>query len=104
MACCSFVNENTGIKAASFPLPTMYSPVGSTSQPCGDLGQGIMYTAPGTSFISMVVTEVSIVEVLGWAVSLYMLCAYFTLSFLPLPWFTYSSSFFQFTAIIKSLS
>ena len=33
---------NTGIIAASFPLPTINSPVGSTSHPCGDLGHGIM--------------------------------------------------------------
>ena len=33
---------NTGINAANLPLPTIYSPVGSTSQPCGDLGQGII--------------------------------------------------------------
>src|SRR4029079_5690269 len=38
MACCILVNENTGITAANFPLPTMYSPEGSVSQPRGDLG------------------------------------------------------------------
>ena len=27
----------TGITAANLPLPTIYSPVGLTSQPCGDL-------------------------------------------------------------------
>ena len=41
MAFCNFVKEKTGTKAANFPLPTIYSPVGSTSQPCGDFGQGI---------------------------------------------------------------
>ncbi|MFT4023233.1 MAG: hypothetical protein QM664_05550 [Flavihumibacter sp.] len=40
MAFCNLSKLKTGISAASFPLP-MYSPVGSTSQPCGDLGQGI---------------------------------------------------------------
>ena len=36
--------------------------------------------------------------------SLYTLCAYFTFSFTPLPARAYSSAFFQFTAMMKSLS
>ena len=39
-----FVNECTGMTVASLPPPTMYSPVGSTSTPCGDLGVGRKYT------------------------------------------------------------
>ena len=40
IAFASFVNECTGITVASLPPATMYSPVGSTSTPCGDFGVG----------------------------------------------------------------
>src|SRR5690606_41072201 len=101
MAVWNLLKENTGISAANLPLPTMYSPVGSTSQPCGDFGQGIKYTISGNSATSNTVTSFLMVEVAVWVSSLYLLCAYFTFCFLPFPAFMYSSAFFQFTAIIK---
>src|SRR6185437_10879766 len=58
IACCIFVNECTAITADSLPLPTMYSPLGSTSTPCGDLGVGRKYMRPsqrdGSSTMTLV--------------------------------------------------
>ncbi len=50
-------NEWIGSTVASLPPATMYSPVGSTSTPCGDLGVGRKYTSPGQPDGSSTVTS-----------------------------------------------
>src|SRR5687768_9081285 len=90
--------------AANLPEATIYSPVGSTSVPCGDLGQGITYSISGQSAGSSMTISVFIVDVEVCVFSSYTLCAYFTACFFALPAFIYSSAFFQFTANTKSLS
>src|SRR5262245_54577132 len=60
IALASLVNECTGMTVASLPPATMYSPVGSTSTPCGDLGVGRKYTTPSQSRGSSTFTLVSV--------------------------------------------
>ncbi|MNR22297.1 hypothetical protein D3C85_1392440 [compost metagenome] len=54
--------------------------------------------------MSNTVTSSLMVEVAVCVSSLNLLWAYLTFCFVPLPAFTYSAAFFQFNAIIKSLS
>src|SRR5690606_4471782 len=104
MASIILVKECTVRSADNFPLPIIYSPVGSISTPCGDLGVGRKYTAPGTLVGSIMSTSSFMVVVAVWVCSSYTLCAYLVGVFVAPPFSIYSSILFQFTAAIKSLS